>query len=132
MPAVHLVVVLAVVQYILFVTLVGRARGRYGVKAPATTGPEPFERALRVQTNTLEQLVAFMPAVLLADVYWPWPVVSGLGLVYLIGRFVYWRAYLRDPSARALGFALTMLPTIAALVLAAIGAVRTMLGGTVS
>ena len=42
--------------------LVGRARGQYGVKAPATTGNELFERHYRVQMNTLEQLVAAKPA----------------------------------------------------------------------
>jgi hypothetical protein len=35
---------------------VGRARTRYGIKAPAVTGNENFERAYRVQMNTLEQL----------------------------------------------------------------------------
>jgi len=40
---------------------VGRARGKYKVKAPATTGDPAFERAFRVQMNTLESAVAFLP-----------------------------------------------------------------------
>ena len=44
MNLVHLVAVLAVIQYMVFSVLVGRARVRYGVKAPATSGHEMFER----------------------------------------------------------------------------------------
>ena len=76
----------------------GRARGRYGVKAPAVTGHEGFERAYRVQMNTLELLVALLPALYVAGHYWSPALVAGTGAVYLVGRLLYARAYLRDPS----------------------------------
>ena len=40
---------------------VGRARGLYGIKAPAVTGHEMFERAYRIQMNTLENAVLVLP-----------------------------------------------------------------------
>jgi glutathione S-transferase len=75
----------------------------------------------RVQMNTLETLVVFMPSLYLAARYWPAYLVAGLGAVYLIGRLIYWRAYVRDPAKRALGFMLSMVPTTALAVLALVG-----------
>ena len=56
MEYVALVSGLALLQYIAFGMLVGKARGKYGVKAPAITGNDVFERYFRVQQNTLELL----------------------------------------------------------------------------
>jgi glutathione S-transferase len=119
---IDVVAVFAVFQLIFFSTLVGRARGKYGVAAPAVVGHEFFERAYRVQMNTLEQLVAFLPALFLAAKYWPEAVIAGIGLVYLLGRFIYWRAYMSAPKSRGLGYALSAMPTLALLVAALVGA----------
>jgi glutathione S-transferase len=126
MQYVELVAILAVVQYLAFGALTAQARRDSGLKAPTMTGHDGFERMYRVQMNTLETLVAFMPALLLAARYWPAYVVAGLGVVYLIGRVIYWRAYVRDPSKRALGFMLSMMPTLGLCVLALVGIVMGM------
>ncbi|WP_433853125.1 MAPEG family protein [Stenotrophomonas nitritireducens] len=123
MHYVELTAMLAVAQYLFFGVMVGRARGRHGVKAPAVVGHEGFERAYRVQMNTLELMVALLPALFVAARFWPAAWVAGIGAVYLVGRFIYWRAYLSAPSSRALGFALSMLPVIALVLLAVAGAV---------
>jgi glutathione S-transferase len=82
----------------------------------------------RVQMNTLEMLIAFLPALLLASKYW-WPaLVAGLGAVYLIGRLIYWRAYISAPSTRTLGFMLSMLPTGVLAILALVGIVLSLTG----
>ena len=44
MAWVHLVTLLALFEYLVFAALVGRARTQYGVKAPAPSGNEIFER----------------------------------------------------------------------------------------
>ena len=111
MPLVELVAILAVFQYLAFGAFTGRARRESGLKAPAVTGHEGFERMYRVQMNTLEILVAFLPCLFLAAPYWPSWLVAGLGVVYLVGRFLYWRAYVANPSSRALGFMLSIVPT---------------------
>ena len=123
MNYVHLVALLAVAQFFAFGILVGRARARYGVKAPAVTGNEHFERALRVQINTLEQLAGFLPTLFIASQYWPGVLVAGIGVVYLVGRFIYRNAYLSDPAKRQAGFVLTVIPTACLLVLGLVGAV---------
>lgn len=90
-------------------------------------GHEGFERMFRVQMNTLEMIVAFLPALFLAGKYWPAWLVGGLGVIYVIGRFLYWRAYVASPASRGLGFMLSILPTAALLALALVGIVRTWL-----
>lgn len=115
MAWVGIVITIALLEYFSFGFAVARARGRYQCPAPATTGHEMFERYYRVQMNTLEQLVIFIPAmVLFAWVFDPhW--AAALGTVWIIGRLVYFRSYVRDPASRALGFAMTALPSLGML-----------------
>ena len=123
MDLVNIVAALAVFQFVVFSFLVGQARIEYGVKAPAVSGHENFERAFRVQMNTLEQMVCFIPALLLANVYWSDTFVALVGVVYLVGRLIYRQSYVADPSKRTLGFMLTLIPTLVLLIAALIGAV---------
>ena len=66
MAFVTVIVLLAVIQFLYFSFAVGRARGRHGVSAPATTGDDTFERFFRAHQNTMEQLVIFMPSIFAA------------------------------------------------------------------
>ena len=127
MAWVQLVTMLALLEYFGFAYAVGSARGRYGVKAPATTGNENFERYFRVQQNTIEQMILFLPSLFIAAAYWPAQWVAALGAVYLVGRIVYYRAYVRDPRSRSLGFLLSSAPIILLVVAGAIGVVRVLL-----
>jgi len=124
MPWVHLVIGLALIEFLFFGSAVGRARVRYGVHAPATTGHEVFERYFRVQMNTLEQLVVFVPAILLFARYGNAAVAAGLGAVFLLGRALYFVRYVADPRKRELGFALSILPTAILLAGGIFGAAR--------
>ena len=116
MDLVALVLALALLQYIVFAVLVGRARGTYGVKAPAVTGHEVFERYFRVQQNTLELLVIFVPALWLFGQYVSATWASILGAVYLVGRVLYLKSYVADPARRGAGFGLSMLPIMAMVI----------------
>ncbi|MEX0731004.1 MAG: MAPEG family protein [Aquisalimonadaceae bacterium] len=128
MQYVEFVAVIAVLQFFSFGALTGLARRQSGLKAPAITGHDGFERMYRVQMNTLETLVAFLPALFLASRYWPTPLVAGLGVVYLVGRHLYWRAYVSDPSKRGTGFMMSMLPTLCLLALALVGITLSLTG----
>ncbi len=119
MKFVHLVAMLAVVQYIFFALQVGMARGKYGVKAPATSGHDMFDRIYRVQTNTLEQLICFLPALFVASLYWSPVYIAAIGVVYLVGRTIYWLSYVKDPGSRAAGFLVSFV-AIVLLILAAL------------
>lgn len=124
MNLIDLVALLALLQLTLFSMLVGRARMQHHVRAPAVSGNEAFERAYRVQMNTIEQLVVFLPALYIAARYWPQTWVAALGAVYLVGRLVYRQAYLADPDKRGPGFMLTALPTLLLLLGGLVGVLR--------
>jgi glutathione S-transferase len=128
MQYVELVAALAVVQFLGFGALTGRARMQSGLKGPAVTGHEGFERMYRVQMNTLELLVAFLPALFMAAKHWSPVWVAGLGAIYLFGRTLYWRAYVTDPPKRAVGFLASMLPTVCLAALALVGVILSLAG----
>jgi glutathione S-transferase len=122
MPIVHLVIALALLEFLFFGFAVGRARDRYGVKAPATTGNEMFERYFRVQMNTLELLIMFIPGILMFALYVEPHIAAALGLVFVIGRGLYFRQYVNDPSKRSVGFGVSFLPVVILLAGGLIGA----------
>jgi hypothetical protein len=127
MPYIELIAILSVLQFLFFGVMTGLARKKSGLKAPAVTGDEGFERMYRVQMNTLEPLVVFLPALFIAGQYWPPLMMAGIGVVYLIGRFIYWRAYVSAPSKRALGFMLSILPTVTLIILSILGIILSLL-----
>ena len=124
MPLVHIVVGLALAQFLFFCFAVGKARGTYKVAAPATTGNEMFERYFRVQMNTLELLVIFVPSILLCGQYFGSYLATALGVIYLIGRMIYFTSYVKDPKSRSMGYGLSALPVVVLLAGAIIGAIR--------
>ena len=103
MAYIVIIAMLALLQFLYFSLQVGRARGRCGVAAPATTGNEEFDRYFRVQQNTLEQLVIFLPALVAAAMFGNAFFAAPVGLLFVIGRGLYARAYVRDPGSRTLG-----------------------------
>lgn len=129
MALIELITVLALLQFLYFGILVGKARDRYGIKAPATSGNEVFERYLRVQMNTLELLVLFLPALWIATAYVAAYWGALLGGVYLIGRFIYLRGYVAEPSKRSIGFGLSALPILVLLAIDLIGSVSRLIRG---
>jgi uncharacterized membrane protein YecN with MAPEG domain len=123
MALVSIVAGLALVEYSVFVVMAGQARGRYGVAAPATTGHPIFERHFRVQQNTVEQLVIFLPALFLFANYANEGVAAALGLVFILGRALYARGYVLDPAKRGPGFLLTVIANVSLLLGGLVGAV---------
>jgi uncharacterized MAPEG superfamily protein len=123
---VAIVTVLSLFVFMATAIRVGGARAKHGIKAPATTGDEMFERHFRVQMNTLEQLVIYLPALWLFAVYWNQLVAASLGLVWIAGRIIYMNAYVADPAKRSMGFMLTFAPTAILLIGTLVGAIWAM------
>ncbi len=115
MEFVGLVTVLLLLQYLVFMLGVGAARTRAGIEAPATSGEDMFERALRVQVNTMEQLVITLPAMWLSALYFKPLVAAGLGLVFFLGRLLYRIGYMRAPAKRGTGMAISFLANLGLL-----------------
>jgi glutathione S-transferase len=119
-----LITVAALALYQATALLVGRARALHQVKPPASSGPEAFERALRVQQNTLEQLVFFLPAFWLASLLDNAAVAAVLGLVWVGGRIAYAVGYLEAAQKRGPGFGIGFMSSAVLLVMALVGAIR--------
>ena len=117
-----LVTAAALLLYTVLSFNVGKARGKYGVKAPATTGNEQFERVYRVQMNTLEQLVLFLPALWLFAVNVRDGYAAMLGLVWVVGRIMYAKDYYANPDKRGKGFVVSFFAAIILLLGSVIGA----------
>ena len=115
MPYVHIVIALALLEFFLFGVAVARARATNRVMAPATAGHEVFERYFRVQMNTLEQLVIFVPSILMFGVYVNAWLAAALGLTFIIGRAVYFVGYVRAAEGRHIGFVLSAVPNLVLL-----------------
>lgn len=118
-PLVALITILTVLLLAGCMAYVGRARGRHGVKAPATTGPEGFERALRVQANTNEAALMFLPALWVASAYTPAWIAITLGAAWWLARLAYAFAYANPARRRGLPFLVSVLALVG-LVLAAL------------
>lgn len=126
------VTILAVLMLFYTSVPVGRARGKHGIKAPSITGHEDMDRAVRVHMNSLEQFALFLPLLWVATLTFTlvtW-LPAALGLIWIVARFIYMQAYLRDPASRSMGFGLTMLATLGLLVLSVIGVVMSWSAGT--
>ena len=95
MPYLAIVTALALIEYMGISILVGRARGKYGIKAPATSGHPVFERTFRVHQNTLEQLLIFLPSLWLFGTYVSAGWGALIGLVFIVGRAIYFRGLRR-------------------------------------
>src|SRR6185312_267624 len=101
-----LVTGLALLLYMLLSLNVARARGRYGVAAPATAGDPAFDRVFRVQQNTLEQLVVFV-----SPVWGP-----AIGFLWLLARIFYAWSYYRDPASRGPGFVVSAICNVVLII----------------
>ncbi|QWD49769.1 MAPEG family protein [Polynucleobacter paneuropaeus] len=88
---------------------VGRARGKYQIKAPAVLGHEMFERAYRIQLNTIENVLMFLPALWLYAIFIGDKGAGDSGMIWLLGRIWYAIAYQTNPAKRGCGFLISLL-----------------------
>jgi glutathione S-transferase len=99
-----LVTLLAVAFYFFVATRVAAAHARFGVKLPAMTGNPDFERVYRVQMNMLEWMPIFLVTLWLCALYLSDLAAAALGLVWIVGRAVYYAGYSKAVEKRLPGF----------------------------
>ena len=120
-PLVAIVSLLALLLYFYMSLRVGQARSKFGVAAPAVTGNPDFERAYRIQMNTLEWLPIFLVSLWLFAIAWGSDLVAaGIGVVWVLGRILYLTGYSRAAEARGPGFGIQALAA-AVLLFGALG-----------
>lgn len=117
---VAIVTLVSLLVYVWMIFRIGGARRRTGIDAPAMTGDPELERHLRVQANTVEWLVIYLPSLWLFAIYWNDLFAAAAGAVWIIGRILYALGYAADAKKRELGFIIQMLAT-AVLLFGALG-----------
>ncbi len=127
MEYVAIVIIITLTEYLVFGILVGMARGKYNCPAPATSGDPIFERYYRVQINTSEQLLVFLPAIVIYGYYGSPMIAAGVGLVFPVSRLIYLQAYVADPAKRGRGFLPGFLATAFLLIGGLVAVVQTLL-----
>jgi glutathione S-transferase len=128
-PWTALTSIAALLFYLATAITVARIRHRHNILAPAMSGHPVVERALRVQGNTLEWLVIFLPSLWMFSSYWSPYLGAALGVAWIIGRILYMKGYLTDAGKRGPGFGIQALATLILLIGAAAGAVRALMAG---
>jgi glutathione S-transferase len=128
-PLVSLVTILALIMFLVVTIKVGSARAKYGVKAPEMTGNPDFERVVRVQQNTLEQLSLFLPALWIFAHFVNPIAAASLGVIWVIGRIIYAWGYYQAAEKRGPGFGISTLATIVLLLGSLIGIVLNLVKG---
>jgi uncharacterized membrane protein YecN with MAPEG domain len=104
--------------------LVARVRRREKISPPAMTGSFAVECALRVQGNTTEQVVIFLPVLWIATLYFQGWVPPLIGLVWCLARILYAYAYMSEPKSRSVGFALSVFCSIGLAILSIWGLIQ--------
>jgi uncharacterized membrane protein YecN with MAPEG domain len=111
-PLVAIVTLLALLLYFFMGIRVAQGRSKYNIEAPATTGDPNFERDYRIQMNTLEWLPLFLASLWLFAIYWNADrIAAAIGLVWIIGRYLYMTGYAKAAKDRELGFQIQALAT---------------------
>lgn len=101
--------------------LVARTRRSTGIQPPAMTGDPRLERALRVQGNTVEGFIIFLPALWVAALYFQGWFPPIIGAIWCLGRVAYAVGYMSDAGRRHIGFAVCIFSVLALVILGAIG-----------
>ena len=109
--------------YIWILANVAMARGKYKVVAPSIDGPIEFQSVYRVQINTVEQMLLFLPALWMCAYFFSDRWAAAGGIVWIVGRIVYALGYYKDPAKRELGFGIGMVATVALMAGTVIGLV---------
>lgn len=115
------VTLLAILIGIGFSILVARTRLANNILPPAMSGNPKVERALRVQGNTVEGMLLFLPALWLAELYFHGWVPPLIGLIWCLGRILFAFCYMKDAEKRHIGFRISMLSVLALVLLAIYG-----------
>jgi glutathione S-transferase len=124
-----IVTLLAVIFYVFLATRVAVARGKFDVKLPATAGNPDFERIFRVHMNTLEWMPTFLVPLWLCAVYLSDIVAAVLGLVWIVGRVLYFTGYRSAVEKRLPGFFIQATACLLLSIGAAVGIVMHFFGG---
>jgi len=113
----------AMTMYIWVFANVGNARKKFQISAPVCEGPIEFQSVLRVQANTVEQMILFFPALWMCAIFLGDLWGAAGGALWVVGRVIYALGYYEDPKKRSLGFGISSFATLALMLGTIVGLV---------
>jgi len=122
-----IVTTLAIVLYFFVATRVSAARRKFNVKLPAIAGHPDFERVFRAHMNMLEWMPIFLPLLWLCAIYFNDLAAAVLGLIWIVGRGLYFVGYSQAVEKRAPGFFLQSMACLLLLIGAVAGIIMHLL-----
>ncbi len=99
-----IVTLLVALVYFSMALTVARTHQRTGILAPTMTGDPVLERTCRAHINMLEWMPIALPSMWLLAIYWSPAVAALLGLVWIVGRIIYFIGYVSEATKRFPGF----------------------------
>jgi glutathione S-transferase len=99
-----IVTLLAIAFYFFLATRVATAHGKFNVRLPAMSGNPDFERIYRIHANTLEWMPTFLVPLWLCAVYLSDIGAAAIGVVWIVGRIMYFTGYSKAVEKRLPGF----------------------------
>lgn len=118
-----MVALLVVIFYFFIATRVPLARRKFNVQLPAITGHPDFERVFRAHQNTLEWMPTFLLPLWLCAFYFSDAGAAILGVVWIVGRAVYYVGYTREVKGRIPGFFVQSIACLLLIIGAIVGMV---------
>ncbi|QIR40527.1 MAPEG family protein [Tolypothrix sp. PCC 7910] len=126
-PWTSLITTLSLLLYFVITINVGRARARYKILPPQMTGDANFERVLRVQQNTIEQMIFFLPALWIFSFYVNSLWGAAIGAIWLVGRVAYAWGYYQAAEKRMIGFVISTFSSVVLLLGALVGCILSLM-----
>lgn len=123
MHLISLISLIFAAQLVYFAFMTGMARGKHGVKAPATSGNEAFEQVFRAQQNSLEQAIPFLVTLWGFAYYTSATAAAVTGAIFVLSRFWFFAAYSKDPASRSKAFMIGFLTMVVQFIGAMVGLV---------
>ncbi|XP_065672554.1 microsomal glutathione S-transferase 2 isoform X2 [Hydra vulgaris] len=91
-------------QMVSFARRVGKARQKYKVPPPETTGDEGFVRIFRAHQNSVEFYPVFLASLWSSSLLFHQVPPTVLGVVYMLARSKYFKGYSESAEKRLPGF----------------------------
>jgi glutathione S-transferase len=125
-PYTTLVTLIDMALYFLITVNVIRGRIKHKVEPPHLEGPAAFQRIVRVQMNTLEQLALHLPLLWISAFAMDDVFAAAFGIIWTFGRVIYARGYYAKANRRMKGFYITVTINIVLFVGAITGTIASL------
>ncbi|XP_051513526.1 microsomal glutathione S-transferase 2-like [Myxocyprinus asiaticus] len=107
--------------------LVGWSRMKHKILPPSVTGPAEFERTFRTHQNGVELYPIFLVVLWTSGIFCNEVLAALVGLLYIVGREMYFTGYINETKKRLPGFYLVLCAILILCRMASVGIIQSFL-----